>query len=644
MRSTGSRQKRERKKREPIACARCRRLKRRCNRANPCYTCKAAGQDCRLYDEAHSDQHGPLKASPAASSGTSSGVNPSTPALAGPSTLASPAQVAAGSEDQLQLIEVLQDQQFLQVLLQVWFSQLDYMYDSVSQTRLHQLWISHSLKIESHSSLLPLVSAILSLTCQLAPERLDAALVRCSSISRSSSSLLLPSFEYAKSASDALLGGFDLASDLSDQVVDHLHASLLVAAYLKTADKKVEYRTRLSRDIAFLHCIGIHTLDKNKEDNLDSAVEEALRRLWWSYFQYDRFYWLMDNGFPYLIRRSQCDISFTDHTGTKHHITGQDAMHQSSLLPTFKLGSRGHTTTCNAQERRSSRFTSMMIGIAVATEYISDRLTELDRLLSCFSRGLISAVQLEVAVNAAIADFNATFSLLENQPSPPSPAEQTSVQVRQDHVSTITLNTLRYKASTTLANLTAHVSIGVRDRLSSLTIEATAALVERALGLTADLGPTELRWAFFINYIGQSTMDLARWLLDRGTQTASTRSLVGLVVRGRMLLCLIAKDSHQRLPTRVAGEVCAHAAKLFSGIDATVERNVGDVQRTTVDAIHAQEVWQSFAHRRSADKRMGESSSFPTTTTRAQAVEGERELLEQVMFLDALEELFDVPT
>ncbi|CDR99306.1 hypothetical protein [Sporisorium scitamineum] len=540
---------------------------------------------------------------------------------------------------------MLRDQQFVDVLLRIWFSHLDFMYDSVVDTRLHRLWKQHQLEsATTSSSLQPLISIILALSCQIAPERTEPAIASCTTASSSTDRLVTISFEYAKKASDAFLEAYGSSCSLDMALVEHLQASLLVAAYLKNADKVFEYRTRLSRDIAFLQCIHIHTLGDVPQDATRISVKEMARRIWWSYFQYDRFYWLMDPSFPYQVRRNHCNISFLDHTGLQHPVSCQQSgVHSDSVLPMFKLGASHGERPRVADEARMSKFTSNMICIALAAEHVSDHLADLGRLATRLRTHSEASAQLESAIDRAISDFNLLFSILEQQQSSSlGTADRSSTQIRQDQVSSITLDTLRYKACTTLTSCASHLSIGIKNRLCIVKAQATATLVQRALELTAGLSASELRWAFFLNYIGQSTAELARLVLEPSLQLAGSRSSMGLLVRSRNFLCLIANQNRDRLPKRVAQEVCTDTARIFAGVDKSLEADLSDVHKTVADAVRAEQVWQHSAHQLQRQQGLTAPDSSGITSNDL-ILPDEHELLQPIMFLEAFEDLFAFP-
>ncbi|TKY88812.1 hypothetical protein EX895_002053 [Sporisorium graminicola] len=537
---------------------------------------------------------------------------------------------------------MLGDQPFVDVLLRIWFSHIDFMYDSVVDTRLHRLWTQHQLEDAMASpSLQPLISIILAVTCQIAPERIAAAIANCTAASSSTDRLVTISFEYAKKATDAFFEACSVHSSLDAAIVEHLQASLLVAAYLKNADKLFEYRTRLSRDIAFLQCIHVHTLGPVAQDATRSSVKEMARRIWWSYFQYDRFFWLLDPSFPYQMGRNHCDISFRDHSGLEHHISCQQTnVNTSAVLPIFQLGTGQGETPRVADAARMSRFTSNMICIALAAEHVSDRLADLGRLTTRLHTISEATAQLENAIDTVISDFNLLFSTLEQQQSSIiETTNRSSTQIRQEQVSSITLDTLRYQACTTLASCASHLSIGIKDRLFIVRAQATATLVQRALELTAGLSPSELRWAFFLNYIGRSTANLARLVLEPSLQLAGSSSWVGLLVRSRNFLCLIANQNKDPLPVRVAEEVCLGTARIFAEVDKSLEADLSNVRKTAADAVRAERVWERAA------QQVLQQQSFvipgrPGATESDLTLPGEHELMQQIMFLEAFEGLF----
>lgn len=614
-------QRKSRRKRQPVACARCRRMKRRCDRAVPCLSCKTAQVECRLHDTPR--DNATLSEDQAdRNSETSFGAKP---------------------HDQELLLAVLRDPPFVDVLLRIWFSHLDFMYDSVVDTRLHRLWTQHQLESAvSSCSLRPLISIILALTCQIAPERIGSAIANCAAASFTTDGIVTISFDYAKRAIDMALEACNLHSSLDIDLVEHLQASLLMAAFLKNADKLFEYRTRLSRDIAFLQCIGIHTLGHVAQDATRCSVQEMARRLWWSYFQYDRFYWLMDPSFPYQVSRRHCDISFLDHTGLQHHISCQQANLGSNMgLPVFQLGSSHGETPRLADEPRMSRFTSNMICIALATEHVSDRLADLGRLGTRLNNDSETTLQLESAIDGVIAEFNLLFSTLEQQQSTSlDSVAGTSIHIRQGQVSSITLDTLRYQACTSLASCASHLSIAIKSKLGIVRAEATATLVQRALELTAGLSPSELRWAFFLNYIGRSTADLARLVLEPSLQMAGSSSWVGLLVRSRNFLCLIASHNEDSLPARITQEVCLNTARIFAGVDRALEADLKDVRKTAADALRAEQVWQNSAQQLQRQQQQVDAPGRSGETQRDLIMPGEHELMQQIILLEAFENLF----
>lgn len=570
----------QRRKREPTACARCRRLKRRCGRERPCHGCQVADQECRMLDDRCTVADQVIQTCRTEQD------------LDADLHLCDPGRIseagAASSTIPSQLLPLLHDTHFVRILMDTWFVRLDYMYDSCRGIRLHDLWLSGSLAGEELKSMAPLIAAILALTCQLMPEKLDVGLKSSSMPSCSAPSLSLTAFRWAKDASDNFFDTWHHSKAIDRDLVGALHTSLLLAAFLKNADRLTQYRMRLSRDIAFLQCVGLPSRESRRLARAPIEVVTGLQRLWWSYYQYDRFYWFLDQSYPYQIRKDWYGLKPAADMARPH--VSQKPTTQWLRSNSRRDNAPGHGDGAPGWRLDLSSFTCTMIDVATAVGEMSDKLAELDHVLHGFNIGDVREADFEQMLNAAVTELGTILSSLENVQA--HYAQQDPGEARQTYVINITINTLRYKASTALARLAGQLAASVKWRLRKMLVGATSALVQRALGLTSIMNADELRWAFFLHYIGQSTQDLAS-LIDDGQQARTDVSeLLGLLLKSRNLLCEIAASRQSSLATRMAEDVCARAARIIGAVDLVLQLEVADIRKIAVNVDQAQSFWR----------------------------------------------------
>ncbi|ETS60639.1 hypothetical protein PaG_05287 [Moesziomyces aphidis] len=286
---------------------------------------------------------------------------PSAPYQRRRSEQSSPSHFQDGDRESSLFDAPLAHASFVDMLLSTWLSHFDYLYDSVQGTSLHSDWLDAKLALPLASGHLSLLSIILALVCQLAPEKTKTMLAACDLPQPDLVKLSQDCMQHTKAESDRFIQEWAANDMVSDRIINSLHCSMLVSAFIKNSGCTTEYRTRLSRDISFLQCCGIHLLDRSDPPpQLVSLTPSSLhqaRHLFWAYYQCDRFVWMLDQTHSYQIRRSHADIHFKD------QLVSIISSASSECAEGVKARHRGH----------SSRYTCLMICIAAATEMISDQ-------------------------------------------------------------------------------------------------------------------------------------------------------------------------------------------------------------------------------------------------------------------------------
>lgn len=618
----------ERKKRKPLSCDPCRQLKRKCDRGKPCRQCSENNKQCSYKQAtAHLLQNG--------NNGNRSSdhiVQDSSPISAHASSSSSPMLTAESPhpfQQHLRFPEQLTDKLFVDVLLTFWFQELDYMYDAVNNTALHLNWKANSLDLSSRSVFRPLLAILLALTGQLRPRELDKAFRDAKVLAPSSAHLATRGFEYAIRFTDDYLDTYDPTKDVF--VLEYLHASMHVMAYLKNCGRKTHVRNRIARDISCLQLAHIHLLDSNSPRNRSNLFKTPLqrqsaRRLFWSYFQYDRFYIMIDNASSYCLQANQCDIWMCDEVGQMMHIQDlcreidvSTMLHEQPSQPfnnPARLKSKPLLATmeevqmCKVEARLIapfSRFSSAMLQAAAIGGKTTDAVLhipltspdpnaaaseEVLEALRCFTAAGTLDKQLLQLQNRYEVEFGVAKSFK-------GPLRASSMQW-QNNVLCITLAKLRRDAAVCLGMAIPRIADDP-TWLNRRRVETAATLLQYALVLPQDFHHSALCWSFFLFYISEPIMELMYSALDQSIVLWQAQEILKLALQGRNLLCHIARESQMNLALQLARDICHCAAiEVLQRCDVQADlcRAVQDPNIEDIDAEGIAEEWRRLMERR----------------------------------------------
>ncbi|PWN31540.1 uncharacterized protein FA14DRAFT_88449 [Meira miltonrushii] len=622
----------ERKKRKPLSCDPCRQLKRKCDRGKPCKQCGENNKQCSYKQAtAHLVQNGQADTSP-----LSAHASPSSSPL---HTSESPHPF----QQSLRFPEQLTDKRFVDVLLTFWFQELDYMYDAVNNTALHLNWKANALDLSPRSVFRPLLAVLLALTGQLRPRELDRAFRDARVLAPSSAHLAPRAFDFAIRFTDDYLDTYDPTKDVF--VLEYLHASMHVMAYLKNCGRKTHVRNRIARDISCLQLAHIHLLDSNSPRNRSNLFKTPLqrqsaRRLFWSYFQYDRFYIMIDNASSYCLQANQCDIWMCDEVGQMMHIQdlcreidvssmldeqpSQPINNPARLKSKPLLATIEEVQTCKVEARLIapfSSFSSAMLQAAAIGGKTTDAvlhipLTSLDpnaaaseevmEALRCFTAAGTLDKQLLQLQNRYEVEFGVAKSFK-------GPLRASSSQW-QNNVLCITLAKLRRDAAVCLGMAIPRIADDP-TWLNRRRVETAATLLQYALVLPQDFHHSALCWSFFLFYISEPIMELMYSALDQSIVPWQAQEILKLALQGRNLLCHIARESQMNLALQLARDICHCAAiEVLQRCDVQADlcRAVQDPNIEDIDAEGIADEWRRLMERRRM-KRNGQvdSPAFP---------------------------------
>lgn len=487
---------------------------------------------------------------------------------------------------------------FVDVLLSMWFRELDFMYDIVLGTEASELWQCGELNSASYPKFTALLATILALTAQLNAVDLDACLDSCLGDHPPSQGLISPALALAELRIEAVtMRPEDAASILPE----HLQAHFLLCAFDKNTGQLNKYRAKLVQGISHLFNASYHILDAFEYDqslndaphcmtavsstpasirSLMPAQRHLVRRLFWNLFACDRLF-VMLGGVPssYMINVFHADIWLPSHSGRRRHVHdvcagNDDGQHSSPHTPfhtgRFLSNTDGKTLGAEAGSAPVSAYIEALVYIAATCGRCMDCVAA---IRAYRHRKFVGEEEKEVVqqclkqasiIEAEIKDLRQAYCTSGQEGgrlvSIRGALAQTCARQRQ----VLMLTVLRLQRD--LALEVSSVLYGVvPERRAWLDAQQTStahALLKHGLAATLDFAPRSMAWIFFLHYIAEPSRSLVEALYRCTTLTATLgRECLSLAVRGRNLLCLIAVQSGSPLAFEWAHGLCTQLSE-----------------------------------------------------------------------------------
>lgn len=535
--------------------------------------------------------------------------------------------------------DYLRQPSFINVVLSVWFRELDFMYDIVSNTEASDLWHRNELSSYLHPRFAALLSIMLALTAQLHARDLDVCLDISFGDHVSSASLITPAVSLARSRLEAVLTYPEGAHDI---LAEQLQAHFLLCAFYKNTGQKEQYRALLLQGISHFFNASYHIMDAFDEDCCDSTNMMAtapnslriltptqrglVRRIFWNFFVCDRLFVMLGGASTsYMINVSHCDIwlicrdeegcrsvqevcqesrrsskSKHSRSGTRQigSLVGNDQSESLTLDPLLpytdsKTGSvsayiealvdiaatsgRCLDVVGDIRSRRRQAATKEQIGEQCSDQasIIEDEMENLRRVY-CFSS------------HDAVIRCSDAFHAMDP---------------RQRQVLKLTVLRLQRDLAMEMSSLLRGVVPEMGDWLEERQSSTARALLKHGLAATLDVPPCSMGWIFFLHFVAEPTRSLLNAVHGhhKEASSASAKENVSLAMRGRNLLCLIAVQSCSSVALTWAHQLCERFAETILDPCAFRATEVGEQE-------HDESIAQSFGVFRAAHEAIRDVS------------------------------------
>ncbi|PWN86505.1 hypothetical protein FA10DRAFT_270072 [Acaromyces ingoldii] len=439
------------------------------------------------------------------------------------------------------------------------------MYDSFRATEVEVLWQKQELDGKRHPEYIPLLAAALALAAQLHGADLAASVAALHGPWPLSGTVISAALSLAEDRLDTVFAEPD---EHLDCMPESLQASLLVCSFYKNTGQANRYRAKLYSYISSLLNLSYHLLDsypsdKGKETeappslaNLTIQQRSLVRHLFWTFFACDRLYIMMGGpASSYCINARHCDVWL---------LAGPRARHVRDLCcPRPSSRHEGHLRSGPSVEKEAgaSHFIWAMTEVAAVAGHCTDSLNQLRSL-----QAEASMEEFREACIRQVCEVEADVDTLD---------VDVAAQVhdaRQRHVLTLTIYRLRRDIALALASLLPLPLAGpYQSWLLHKEVESAKALLLRGLEVPIDVAPRAMGWIFYLHYLAEPTFGLLKAIMSaRSTRSdyddngsggdggahLDVESIFEAVLKGRNLICLVARESGVPLALDLARKVC----------------------------------------------------------------------------------------